>query len=74
MSEKTHLKLYVVGESSGNYEDWSEDGYWCLVFAENEEQAKKLCGDWLTGNRVALVVTPTVAGVMHWHSSARVEW
>jgi hypothetical protein len=39
------LKLFVVGESSGNPENWSEWGDRAFVIASNEEEALLLVGD-----------------------------
>ena len=38
------MKLYVVGESSGNPEDWSEWPLRSLVIASSSEEAMKLAG------------------------------
>lgn len=37
------LKLYVVGETSSNPDDWSCWNELQLVIAQNPEQARKLC-------------------------------
>ena len=51
-----HLKLFIVGESSGNPADWSDDRAWCLVLAECPEQARKLAGDWAMSDSVTEVL------------------
>jgi hypothetical protein len=37
------LKLFVVGESSSNPDDWDGYGTTAIVIAESKEQAKTLC-------------------------------
>jgi hypothetical protein len=69
-SEPAKLKLYIVGESSGNPEDWQDDGQWSLVFAESPEQARELAGDWPLNNEIA-EVSATEPGVMHMNWPAR---
>lgn len=53
---KPELKLYVVGESSGNPADWSE---WfserSFLMAVDEKQAMEMAGD----SRVAMVDPPS---------------
>jgi hypothetical protein len=40
--EQPKLQLYVVGESSGNPDDWSEYGSRMIVIAAGKEEACKL--------------------------------
>jgi hypothetical protein len=40
--KRPELKIYVVGETSGNPEDWSEFGSRKIVIAESPEQALDL--------------------------------
>jgi len=40
--EKPALKLYVVGESSGNPDEWYDWGELSLVLATNEREAAEL--------------------------------
>lgn len=55
------LRLFVVGESSGDPAEWSPYSCRCLVFAENAEAAKELAGDWGSGPAVEVVPTKSVA-------------
>jgi hypothetical protein len=38
--EEKKLKLYVVGESSGNPDDWSDNHGYSIVLAANEREAQ----------------------------------
>jgi hypothetical protein len=38
-SVEDRLKLFVIGETSGNPKDWSAYGFRILVLAHNEEEA-----------------------------------
>jgi hypothetical protein len=67
------LKLYIVGESSGDFKSWSDDISWCLVYAETPEQAKELAGDWSSGC-VTEVVVPPNPGVMYFHYPVEICW
>ena len=40
------LKLFVVGESSGNPDDWHAFGGYSLVLAMSPEEATRLAGDY----------------------------
>ncbi len=53
------LKLYVVGETSGDPADWHDYGNRAIVAAYTPEEAVALCGD-LIGNEVATELSPTV--------------
>ena len=44
-NEKKKLRLFVVGESSGDPADWSEWPHRALVIAENVEEALTIMGD-----------------------------
>lgn len=53
--KKDKLKLFVVGESSSNPNDWSEWGDRALVMARTESEALQMAGD-LCGGPVAEVI------------------
>jgi hypothetical protein len=73
-SDGSHsLKLYVVGERSGNPDDWDEDTTSCLVFAESADQARALVGDWPVSDAVA-EVKPSASGVIDFHSPPAVSF
>jgi hypothetical protein len=59
------LRLFVVGESSGNPEEWSEWGSWSIVFAKSPEEAIAECGD-LHGDEIAEVRAES-AGIIFTH-------
>jgi ribonuclease H / adenosylcobalamin/alpha-ribazole phosphatase len=40
--EKPALKLFVVGESSGDPDKWSDLGGYSIIIAANKEQAERL--------------------------------
>lgn len=42
MIENAELKLFVVGESSGNPDDWSEFGGYELVIARGPQEAMEM--------------------------------
>ena len=40
--DKPKLKLYVVGQLSGDPSEWTDSCDWSLVLAENEDQAMSI--------------------------------
>lgn len=56
------LRLYVVGESSGNPEEWCPYGGWSLVMASSPEEAGEL-GGWKPP--LVAEVSPGAAMVIH---------
>lgn len=54
MSNENQLKLYVVGESSGDPGEWGEFGSRFLVLARNPAEARQLT-DWGDSAACALV-------------------
>ena len=54
-ADRGKLKLFVIGESTGNPSEWSEYGRRILVMAKDTEQASGLCGEGCSGQPVAEV-------------------
>jgi len=56
MSEP-QMKLYVVGESSGNPDDWSEWGGYSIVLAQSPEDAIDVAGSLCYGHATLVDMT-----------------
>jgi hypothetical protein len=62
------LRLYVVGDASGDPDKWSVWGGWGLVFATSPEEAITLADkhEYMTGN-IATAVKPVAPTAVYRH-------
>lgn len=71
---KKLLKLFIVGETSGNPDDWDDYTSFSLVYAHDEDEARSLVGDDIDERHVAAVLFPEVPGVIYTHSAVNGGW
>lgn len=45
-SDQLPIRIYIVGEKSGDPSDWACMGEWAIVAARSPEEALGICGNW----------------------------